>query len=563
MKTKEHLGLLLLTLLSFTGLACGGDETRVTNMDGGVAVDGGSCVPANCADFTGCGTFDDGCGSMVSCTQGCECTDDNFDVTCPQRPCETLRGCNQGLCVYEPVSCEGIACGLSTCTGDGCDVVCADPGCSDGLYPCGGGTCSGVNQYCDPSPIVSDGVVTYQNVCVGPPSQGCGTCGLGDLGCDVDNDVFTCIDPIIPVLDEGGVVECDSTVAASTFLFVDADYTGSADGSRERPFTTYDDALEAALIRNARGIVVGGAPVFTTPLRVADGISIYGGYGNAPDFDPAPEARPVWRVGSDHYNASSNQLVGALARSVTRATVISHLRIETTDIDHLNNGKAGATNIALLARGANALHIQDVELEAGAAGHGVAGAPGQNPSATMNGRPASGRIPGAVGPACAPLSCTLSLPYQIARQDSDRCGYGAYGAAPGFRWFAPNRGNAGASNGQATGGMPGANSGRPNEGCNSDFNATTPGQPGRNGQPGSAGAIGRAGTRGTLTADGIWNPGDGTSGTAGRPGTWGGGGGAGGGLYDDCFNMPRYGGHGGGGGGPGCGGVPRQTEIIK
>ncbi|MEO1337065.1 MAG: hypothetical protein AAFV29_15580, partial [Myxococcota bacterium] len=356
MKTKSRFSsVLLTTLLSAMWFACGSDDPNPPDMDGGVAVDGGSCVPATCSDFTGCGTFDDGCGGMVSCTDGCECTDDNFDVTCPQRPCETLRGCSQGQCVYEPVSCGGVACGLSTCTGDDCDLVCTGPGCSDGLYPCGGGTCSGVSQYCDPSPIVTDGEVTYQNICVGPPSQGCGTCGLGDLGCDAENDVFTCVDRTVPVLDEGGIVECDSTVAASTFLFVDAEYTdGASNGSRARPFTTYDDALDAALIRNTRGIVVAGSPVFTTPLRIADGISVYGGYSSAPDFDPEPEARPTWRVGRDDYDAAANQLVGAFARSVTRGTVISHLRVETTDISDLNDGKAGATNIALLARGATA-----------------------------------------------------------------------------------------------------------------------------------------------------------------------------------------------------------------
>lgn len=511
-----------------------------------------TCQPATCATLGSCGMFPDGCGGTVSCTDGCECTDDDFDVVCPQRPCETLSGCDQGQCVYEPVICGGAICQPSTCTGDNCDVVCTSAGCDTGLYPCGGGTCAGVNQYCDPAPTVQDGDLVFQNACVGAPSMGCGTCDLGDLGCDDTADSFTCVDITVPVVDEGGIVECDSTVSASTFLFVDTEYTdGNSDGSRARPFTSYDDALASALTRNTRGIVVAGSPVFTTPLRIEDGVSVYGGFQGAPSFDPDFSLRPVWQVGANHFDAANNRLVGATAVSITRGTVISHLRVQTADIETLNDGVAGATNIALLARGAAALHIQDVELTAGSAGAGVAGRAGAEPTAAHDGTNATGRLPGQAGGAC-PTTCTLNT--SIPRQDTAQCGHGAYGAAPGFSWDAPNRGNPGTANGSVAGGAGGANSGNPGSGCNANNSATTPGQRGAPGRAGAAGDDGMRGTRGSLNEQGVWQPGNGTDGTAGGTGTWGGGGGAGGGLYDDCFNEPRYGGHGGGAGGPGCGG---------
>lgn len=524
--------------------------------DAGGAPDTGSidaCVPSTCAEL-GCGMHPDGCGGTLSCTEGCDCTPDDFETACPERPCETLAGCEAGRCTYAPVTC-GATCAPSTCTGDDCGLLCTEAGCDQGLYPCGGGTCAGVSQYCDPAPTSVGGVLSYQNRCVAPPTDGCGTCELGRRSCDDAQDRFTCADISVPVSAEGGIVECDSSVAGSTFIYVDNQFAGAnSDGSRAAPYRTYDDALAAAVSRRSRGIVIAGSPVFTTPMVVEDGVSVYGGFGAGPRFDPDSDARPVWRVGSDHYDRTANRLVGAVARSITRGTVLSRLRIETTDIPTLAEGGRGATNVALLARSAGGLSLEDVELSAGAAGAGSTGDDGAAPTAALDGRRATGRTPGLPGPSCASITCTLQASARIARQDSNQCGHGAFGAAPGFQWFAPNRGNPGSANGQVAGGTAGTNSGNPSAGCNSSRDDTTAGGPGANGAAGSDGGNGTAGSRGELSAEGVWRTGDGTNGQPGAAGTFGGGGGAGGGLYDSCFNDPRYGGHGGGGGGPGCGG---------
>ncbi len=191
-----------------TGGGTGGGATG----GGGGDVDAG-CTPRTCAGL-GCGVFGDDCGVMITCTATCECTEQNFESACPSRPCMTLSGCVDFACNYAQATCTQTdggaqACAATpTCSGPGCGQVCtdADGGCDSKLYACGGGICANVTSYCDPSPIVMNGKIVYQNRCVAPPNVGCGTCQLGSQQCDAPSDRFTCTELPIPVAD-GGIVE--------------------------------------------------------------------------------------------------------------------------------------------------------------------------------------------------------------------------------------------------------------------------------------------------------------------------------------------------------------------
>jgi hypothetical protein len=498
---------------------------------------------------------------MLSCTAACECTEATFETACAPRPCERLAGCAAGQCRYEPVSCgaPAAACGKVACEGAGCELVCTPTAasCDGRVYACGGAVCAGVTAYCDPSPTVQNGKVVYANACVGPPTSGCGTCGLGRRTCDTGADRFTCQDVPSPV-NAGASVECDSTASASTFLYVDTQYQGGgSDGSRARPFTTYEAARDAAVTRNARAVVIAGSPVITTPLVVASGVSVYGGYGPAPRFEPQPAQRPVWDVPPLPANLANNQLVAARAQNITLRTVLSHLEVRAGSVAGLQLNGHGASSIALLALSAPQLVLDDVNLVAGAAG---AGAAGQAPAATgaaHHGGVASGRAQGAVGSACAAATPACNVSPVPTNQSGATCGLGGQADASSGIYRA-SAGNAGTPNPTGTGSVPGGAAGAIAIGNNCPPSPTpTVGIAGSPGLTGAAGGQGAAGQRGNVSAQGVWTPVPATSGTAGGRGTWGGGGGAGGGdnNTESCGGGQIHpGGPGGGGGGPGCGG---------
>jgi hypothetical protein len=536
------------------GAGCGGTGASGKG-DGGPPGEDSStpdgCEPATCTSLgENCGSFEDGCGGMITCTSGCACTDANFETECPQRPCRTLAGCDGGECQYEPVTCGGSTCGPQDCSGIGCDAICSQDGCDTGVYPCGDALCAEVTQYCDPAPMAEGGEVVYQNVCVGPPQAGCGTCGLGARGCDTDADAFGCEDIPVPVLDSGGEVECDSTAEASTFLYVDTEYAGGeSDGSRERPFATFAAAESAANARNARGIVIAGSPTFTEPLTVADGVSLYGGYGRAPEFHPDAEQRPTWQIGAGQYDADTNHLIGATAEGITIPAVLHHITITTADLGDMNDGTAGATNIALLADDSGALALDDVELDAGNAGAGVGGVDGASLGPAGDGGDANGRLPGSAPSVCG-NSCTAP--------NGEACGTGGTGCDPNNGFCDGSRGDDGAAgdasgSDAATGGDGGA-SWSDTTSCPTSMFDVMNGFPGLS-TSGTAGDDGTPGSAGDVGADGHWIPGNGTDGSAGTMGSWGGGGGAGGVAEGrPCCCVSKAGGDGGGGGAPGCGG---------
>lgn len=557
-ETKVRFGWVL--LCATLGLLAGGCDGATDGLKG--AADGGDkeCIPQTCRDLDfACGTFDDGCGGRVNCEESCGCTEENFREVCPDRPCEIVFGCFSGQCAYRPVTCDDEDCLARPCEGEGCELICSQQGCDEGLYPCSQSqrVCAGVRRYCDPAPRLVGGQILYQNECIPAPKRGCGTCELGAVVCDEENDGFICEEAPLPA----------GTSCSEDFIYVDPTYSeGRSDGSKAKPFVKYEQALATAEATGTSVIIIGGSPTFTQRLEIKDGISVYGGFTTHPEFKPDPSARPVWKIAAtpSNWDAVNARLVGMIARDIQTPTIVRGIRVETESAGALRDVDGnGASNIAALVAESRRLSLINLELSAGHAAHGADGSVG---GIGMKGGNAVGQSPGEPDPSC-PGNCTAAVQPTHAGVDT-RCGAGAPRDIPSYvtsenssdggERLPGNSGHSAGSVGVASGGAGGKNP------CdqpwclpgNDPYLIFVPGTPGGEGSPGASGSPGTRGadaSRATFNAEGVWRSAPPASaGGVGTRGTWGGGGGAGGATGGS--NQPLYGGAGGGGGAPGCGG---------
>jgi hypothetical protein len=510
-----------------------------------------ACVPATCGDFAApCGTYDDGCGGTITCTGGCACREDTWRTDCPERPCEVSSGCADGVCEYEPVICGDVAC------------ACRTGSCSDeDLRSCGDVVCA--DRFCDPSPYRERGVLRFRNECLDTAEAPCGLCDLGLRTCS--RGAFVCHDVEIPGLDTSRV-ECDSALAGSTFVYLDVGYAGGrADGSRDRPFPTWAAALAAALARNARGIVIGGTPVFTDPLVVSDGVSVLGGYEPWPSWVRDDTYRPTWRVGAER--AADGRLVGALAEGITLPTALVNVNVRTADATPAAVGAAGTTNYGIAVRRSSALSLIRVRAEPGEGGAGGTGRPGTDGPPGTPGLRGGTSVCSVDSGTCTSFTARSALggaevPSASCPAGVDPAGSG--GAGGDSTYFSPFRiegfaGQPGEGDGGGAGGAAGNlssyTSGRPG-GVGAAASAAPPAQ-GAHATP--AGGV----VLGWLDLRGIGELGMGGAGGAG-------GGGGGGGDGSVSFASPvscstgaggGSGGAGGCGGGGGNGGLPGGWSV--
>lgn len=348
-----------LWLLSTTlVLGCSGEDPPGGAKDAGPTTDrdaGADCVPSACpADA--CGMVDDGCGGTLDCGT-CGCTPGTFTVDCPERPCETLTGCEAGACTYEPVICDFELCACP----DGTECGDEDP------RPCGPGCPSLV---CDPRPT---GNGRYSNTCVPLADLRCGLCDLGGVTCDA-SDALVCDGPDLPWID-AEAAECNGGSPVSTVVYLDPFIdTMSPNGSREEPFTEVSDAIAAAVTRGSRLIVVGRSEELVGTQVVIDGVSMIGGYSGWPSWRPDPSHRPVFHATS--ADVTDGRLTGVHAANITLETRVEHVRVITDDVT-----AAGTTNAAVVATNASALELVDVDIIVGDAGDGAIGTDGTTPTA--------------------------------------------------------------------------------------------------------------------------------------------------------------------------------------
>jgi hypothetical protein len=496
-----------------------------------------TCEPARCADLGDvCGPQPDGCGGVLEC-RSCACEPGSFETDCPSRPCQVATGCEAGRCTYAPVTCGGASCG-------GAEVEDAEA-----ARPCGDAACAAT--YCDPAPVRTSTGVTYTNQCVPAEAIACGACELGRLACGPGGPVCEG-DPELYGLDPERFV-CGSS--SGLFVFLDPEAPPEqADGSRDRPFTTWAAAAEAAVVRSARGIVIGGSPSFQQRLDIVPGVSVYGGYSGWPLWAPDPEARPVFSV--QDPQAGEHQLVAIRADGVTVPTAVSGVGVLAL-LAGTGPGRDGRSAIGVLATGAPALILEDLDLLVAGAERGRDGARGRSGPAA-DAPPGAGANGSRVGGA----ACFEVTPARVSVG-------GVGGSGPACLFGPRSRGGDGGTTGSpralrgrdegsdATGGggAGGTVSAPAEDGAEHPRRAAAPGRPGqddfrfedgvfsvaaRAGSPGAHGLDGRGGGGGVSGLSGDLRSPDGSRVTACQVGASGGGGGAGG-----C------GGEGGGGGGAG------------
>ena len=354
--------------------ACGGScaDNEVCHMDA-------CCAPQTC-EALGCGTHET-CGQALDCGP-CACSQDNFQADCPSRPCERVVGCEPdgAGCIYEPVLCDRMAC------------TCIDPmGCTeDELRRCfdenNGLTCPAIA--CDPSPMMgSGGEPLFANVCVQPERAscdtgdvcvgsaecqldtcvptGCGTCQLGRWECNGDMSGAECDEIDFSILGLPAI-ECDDTLATSTFIFVDPDVGDDvlAQGSREVPFATLEAAMARAVMRPPAVIIVGRTPGIVGPLTLVDGVSIIGGFGGAPGWIRNPDLSPVIQVSNVPTDEDS---VGVVARNITSPTIFRGFSI---DVARATDGRSA---YGMIVEDSPKLYLSDLSINVGAGGDGFVG----------------------------------------------------------------------------------------------------------------------------------------------------------------------------------------------
>ena len=359
--------------MSACGDACA--EGEVCHMDT-------CCSPQTC-EALGCGTHET-CGQVLDC-EPCSCSQDNFQAECPSRPCERVVGCEPdgAGCVYEPVVCGGMTC------------TCLDPmGCTDEeLRRCfdedSGPTCPATA--CDPAPVMGSGGETlFANTCVTPERAscetgdvcvgsaecvldtcvptGCGTCQLGAWACNSDMSGPECDEIDFSILGLPSI-ECDDTLASSTFIFVDPDVGDDvlAQGSREVPFATLAAAMNKAAMRPPAVIIVGRTPGITGPLTLIDGVSVVGGFSGAPSWNYNPDLSPVIQVGSAPVGEDS---VGVIARDITSPTIFRGFSIDVA------SAADGHSAYGMIVEGSPKLVLSHLSMNVGAGGDGGVGRAG-------------------------------------------------------------------------------------------------------------------------------------------------------------------------------------------
>lgn len=313
---------------------------------------------------------------------------------------------------------------------------------------------------------------------------------------------------------------------ASQALFVAIDGQDTNPGTSGSPLQTVQAALARALPSGKNQVYVS-AGIYSAPVVLMNGVSIYGGYSRAAGW--ARSATNIATLENGGVSEAGNDVIAVRGTDISSSTVLDRLTI-----------RAGSmTGPAAPSRSFYGLHctrctgvaLKNSVVVAGAGGDGTLGADGA--------RGGDGG-PGLLGGRGQPDGTT---PGQGGAEGSPACGRaGGRGGNGGGRAGAGQNGHLGV--GGTLGGVGGA-----------------AGSPGAKGADGSTGAFGTSGRNGTgapagVIDSGFWVTSSGAPAAPGNPGNGGGGGGGGGGQRCGLFCIEGTGNGGGGGGAGGCPGMP-------
>ncbi len=352
----------------------------------------------------------------------------------------------------------------------------------------------------------------------------------GDLadGCEYACTRTSDVDPIDANYTDENCDGSDGDVRRCVFVASDGvDLQGG--GTRGSPVKTIDYAIATAALEG-KAVCVGSG-VYTGSVRVASGVSIYGGFDTQ---------NTVFRFRRAVGAVSEIQAegTGVIAETITTSTELGWLKISVSAPDASGSSVYGVR----LVSGTAALKLTAIDLQVAGGRAGALGAGAPRATDGTDGKDSSlviimtdaGSATAKTGAASTITKCGSA---EIA---STRSGVGGDGSDTGT----------GDSGGAAASGARGGSGGKGDLQC-----------PGAAGGRGSDGAEGGSGTDGsgsrggTYATDGQFVPGDGTTGTAGAPGGGGGGGGGGG---ADTMSTSCGGIGGASGGSGGCGANPGE-----
>jgi hypothetical protein len=356
----------------------------------------------------------------------------------------------------------------------------------------------------------------------------------------------------------------DGDGAKAVFVAVGGD-DGAPCGARGDPCATPQAGIDAAAAGGKRDVYVAGGDYGVAPFVLADGVSVYGGFGENFQRDPAlaTGSRVAEVRGSDSVDMGAGGLQAAtvVADGITQPATIADLRLVGADTTlRLPTGQGKSSHVIVVrdvAPGLLTIARNTIE-----AGDGAAGAPGGNGANAQTGVAATAAMNGVAGGAADEFSAACErtshgMGGSAGTNTGAPAGLDTGGGAGGnggemdttclFTGFCDNcdatAGDAGGN--AAQNGGPGLYGDGGDGGAPNSLAAGQPGQPGRV----QNGAAGPAATAGGALNGTFWAA---SSGGDGALGANGGGGGGGGGSGGNDSGTDSYGAGGGGGGAGGA-----------
>lgn len=302
------------------------------------------------------------------------------------------------------------------------------------------------------------------------------------------------------------------------------------DGSRSKPYKTFDQAISTAALDDKRVYACATAGAFDTQITLdsnSDGVELYGG------FDCA-----TW----DYEKGTRTQLTGPSSGVIEIADLVTGTRVEDFEITAGAASSPGTASIGVVVGGSKNVHFARLKVTAGAGANGIAGY----------------TTPGVAdaGKAGNPGKNACSKDALGGAETVTGCGFpeskGGFGGVAGV-----GVGSAGSGTDGAPTNLPGGLGGEgQDDTLPGGWSCATVGK-GGNGTAGANGDDGEGSTSAGMLSGGGWSS---SSGGYGQNGGNGQGGGGGGSLKapSSCGPTgpnPPIGASGGGGGSGGCGGI--------
>ena len=311
----------------------------------------------------------------------------------------------------------------------------------------------------------------------------------------------------------------DGDVERAVFVAVTGDDFNA--GTREAPFRTIQHGIDRAVALADKDHVYVSEGTYAEAIVLSDGVSVWGGYSAANDWERAASHAVV----IDVPDIITLNQVGVEANGLVSPTVLGDVEVRTNFAP-----RSHVTQYALHGSGSPGLAIERCRLFAARGSAGRNGSDGSNGSNGENGGT------GGQGDCQGPITGAGGSPGNNSGVALRRGGRGGEGGAEGA-----NAGEDGEDGGGgATGGNGGAGGPEGGNGSNGSI-----------GSAGTAGANGAAGSASGSISATYWAAGNGANGVDGTHGHGGGAGGGGGGQGGPFVNDGS--GNGGGGGGEGGG----------